>query len=344
MTKHAIGSGPVIARGTICIRWSSSCCTRRPEAEDCRSRSSRSGAEPAPTPTRSSQPIRGPHRAGLGPVPLHALAGRAGLAGGHRGRGKADRRLRPAPHAGHVLRALSGGERRAAPVRHRRHAGRAAPPTPTAMRCTHALREVHGVDRGGLTRTVSPRRPHRRRRSPARCCSAAGVDTHGSTSGPIAVREACCQIYARLCPPISRDTVLPGCRDLLDWLTAHDDVRLALVTGNFEPVARLKLREAGIGQYFPTGQGALRLGHRGPRRAAGRSPGAAPGSAASPIRAARRSWSATRRATSPAPSADGVRCIAVATGPFERPRTLQGGRSGWSATRRELRRCSPDAF
>ncbi len=34
-------------------------------------------------------------------------------------------------------------------------------------------------------------------------------------------------------------------------------MRLALVTGNFEPVARLKLARAGIGRYFPSGQGGF---------------------------------------------------------------------------------------
>jgi phosphoglycolate phosphatase-like HAD superfamily hydrolase len=33
-------------------------------------------------------------------------------------------------------------------------------------------------------------------------------------------------------------------------------VILTLLTGNYEPVARLKLARAGIGRYFPAGQGA----------------------------------------------------------------------------------------
>ena len=59
------------------------------------------------------------------------------------------------------------------------------------------------------------------------------------------------------CPPDLSSTVLPGIPALLQWLAPHPDVRLALLTGNFEPVARLKLLRAGIGHWFATGQGAF---------------------------------------------------------------------------------------
>ena len=49
--------------------------------------------------------------------------------------------------------------------------------------------------------------------------------------------------------------------ELLEGLAARDDVRLALLTGNFEPIARLKLERAGIGHYFPPGQGAFGSDH-----------------------------------------------------------------------------------
>ena len=49
--------------------------------------------------------------------------------------------------------------------------------------------------------------------------------------------------------------------ELLDELAARDDVLLALVTGNFEPIARLKLARAGIGDYFPRGQGGFGSDH-----------------------------------------------------------------------------------
>jgi len=53
------------------------------------------------------------------------------------------------------------------------------------------------------------------------------------------------------------DRVAPGMVGLLERLAGRDDVRLALLTGNLEPIARLKLARAGIGGFFPGGQGAF---------------------------------------------------------------------------------------
>jgi phosphoglycolate phosphatase len=71
------------------------------------------------------------------------------------------------------------------------------------------------------------------------------------------VRDHCCRAYARLCPTDLSAFVLPGVPDLLTWLSGRDDVSLGLLTGNYEPVARLKLARAGIGRYFASGQGAF---------------------------------------------------------------------------------------
>lgn len=48
-------------------------------------------------------------------------------------------------------------------------------------------------------------------------------------------------------------TVLPGVPELIAALTAREDVFLALVTGNVEGGARLKLRSAGLSGHFPVG-------------------------------------------------------------------------------------------
>jgi len=53
------------------------------------------------------------------------------------------------------------------------------------------------------------------------------------------------------------DRVAPGMVALLERLAGRDDVRLALLTGNLEPIARLKLARAGIGRFFLAGQGAF---------------------------------------------------------------------------------------
>ena len=46
---------------------------------------------------------------------------------------------------------------------------------------------------------------------------------------------------------------LAGVRALLDELAGRDDVALGLLTGNIEPGARIKLREAGLDGYFSIG-------------------------------------------------------------------------------------------
>jgi phosphoglycolate phosphatase len=50
-----------------------------------------------------------------------------------------------------------------------------------------------------------------------------------------------------------RVRVLEGIRKLVDILHLHDDVVLALLTGNIEPGARLKLEGAGLNAFFPFG-------------------------------------------------------------------------------------------
>ena len=47
--------------------------------------------------------------------------------------------------------------------------------------------------------------------------------------------------------------VMPGVRELLDALTARDDVLLGLLTGNFERGARIKLEHFDLWRYFACG-------------------------------------------------------------------------------------------
>lgn len=121
-----------------------------------------------------------------------------------------------------------------------------------------ALREVHGLHEVERARTL-------------------GIDPGGRTDGEIArlillahdvsaeridaraddVRQVCCETYARTCPPDLSHTVLPGVPALLERLAARDDTHLALLTGNYEPVARVKLRAAGVGRWFESDQGAF---------------------------------------------------------------------------------------
>ena len=119
-----------------------------------------------------------------------------------------------------------------------------------------AIHEVHGVDTRAVRARISP--AGRTDGEIARMLlldlgvSQAAIDEHAGD-----VAAACVQAYVRLCPPDLSDKVVPGIPDLLGWLDGRPDVRLSLVTGNYEGVARLKLKRAGIGHYFPPGQGGF---------------------------------------------------------------------------------------
>jgi phosphoglycolate phosphatase-like HAD superfamily hydrolase len=142
----------------------------------------------------------------------------------------------------------------------------------------------------------------------------AGVSAQRIDELADAVREECCRVYAELCPGDLSKTVLPGVRELLGWLSTRNGATLGLLTGNYEPVARLKLARAGLGKHFPRGQGAFGSDSEDrsmlpmiARRRAGKLGTPYP-----------RQWTIvigdTPRDVACA-RADGVRCLAIATGP-----------------------------
>ena len=119
-----------------------------------------------------------------------------------------------------------------------------------------ALKQVHHVDTRSRRMDIAP--AGRTDGEIARLLLlGAGVSAVAIDEGAVAVREACCEAFARLCPPSLADKVIPGIPDLVSWLAGRDDVRLSLVTGNYEPVGRLKLSRAGLGRHFPSGQGGF---------------------------------------------------------------------------------------
>jgi len=66
--------------------------------------------------------------------------------------------------------------------------------------------------------------------------------------------DALWEIYlAALAESMTRVRELPGVRALLDVLAVDERVVLALLTGNIEPGARIKLGGAGLNDYFPFG-------------------------------------------------------------------------------------------
>ena len=74
-------------------------------------------------------------------------------------------------------------------------------------------------------------------------------------------RVAAAEEYARRCPRDLSSFVAPGIPELLEELAARDGAVLSLVTGNLEPIARMKLARGGIGGFFAPGQGGFGSDH-----------------------------------------------------------------------------------
>ena len=87
--------------------------------------------------------------------------------------------------------------------------------------------------------------------------AADGVGQERFDAGISELQATCAEAFARLCPPSLARHVAPGIPELLDGLAARGGVRCSLVTGNYEPIARLKLERAGIGHHFEKGQGGF---------------------------------------------------------------------------------------
>jgi phosphoglycolate phosphatase-like HAD superfamily hydrolase len=174
-----------------------------------------------------------------------------------------------------------------------------------------AIREVHGVDPAGVRRQIQP--AGRTDGEIARLILLdLGVSARRIDERAADVREACCRIYAQICPPDLSSHVVPGIPDVLGWLGERPGATLGLVTGNYEPIGRLKLRLAGIGKWFASAPGAF--GSDSEDRAA------------LPAIARRRAGHVRREdavviGDTPrdiaCAQADGVRCVAVTSGQYE---------------------------
>ena len=177
-----------------------------------------------------------------------------------------------------------------------------------------AIQEVHGVDARNLRERINP--AGRTDGEIARLILlGAGVSAERIDARAGAVHAACCRFYAQHAPDDLSHTVLPGVREVLAELSRRDGVILALLTGNYEPVARVKLRLAGIGDCFAPRQGAFGSDSEDrtvlPAIARRRAGGAArphPRQRTVVIGDTPRDIACAR--------ADGVRCVAVATGSY----------------------------
>jgi phosphoglycolate phosphatase len=170
-----------------------------------------------------------------------------------------------------------------------------------------ALRDVYGVTEPSKV-DAAGRTDYEIARA---VCLLDGVTAERFDAGREDFRIACVAAYARLCPDDLSEFVAPGVTEVLDALSQRDGTRMALLTGNLEPIARLKIGRAGLGRFFEPGQGGFGSDHEDrtelpaiARRRAGHYPRAKTvviGDTPRDIACAR---------------ADGVRCIAVATGPY----------------------------
>jgi phosphoglycolate phosphatase len=172
-----------------------------------------------------------------------------------------------------------------------------------------ALREVYGIgDLSAVRVEAAGRTDYEIARA---ICLQLGIGADRFDAGREEFRIACVAAYARLCPDDLSEFVAPGVTDVLEALAARDGTRLALLTGNLEPIARLKMARAGLGHFFDPGQGGFGSDHEDrtelPAIARGRA-GHYPRSKTVVIGDTPRDIACAR--------ADGVRCIAVATGPF----------------------------
>lgn len=121
--------------------------------------------------------------------------------------------------------------------------------------------------------------------------------------------------YATRCRDDLSAHLAAGVTDVLEELAARDDVTLSLVTGNLEPIARVKLDRAGIGRYFDHAHGGFgsddedrtELPAIARRRAGG---------ANGPVPRERTVVIGDTPLDIACAQADGVRCIAVTTGPY----------------------------
>ena len=127
-------------------------------------------------------------------------------------------------------------------------------PVGQAMRA--ALQEVHGIDMR-VIRTHIPTAGRTDGEIARAILIEAGVGTERIDALGDCVCASCCRWSARLLPEDLSNAVAPGVRELLTWLAEHQDVKLGLLTGNYEPIARLKLTRAGIGGVFALGPGAF---------------------------------------------------------------------------------------
>ncbi|HEX7298389.1 MAG TPA: haloacid dehalogenase-like hydrolase [Solirubrobacteraceae bacterium] len=142
-------------------------------------------------------------------------------------------------------------------------------------------------------------------------CLLSGVSAERFDLGRADFRLACVAAYARLAPDDLSAHVSPGMLDVLEALATRNGTRLGILTGNLEPIAHLKLVRAHLARFFEPWVGGFGSDHEDRTELpaiARRRAGGYPRSKTVVIGDTPRDIACAR--------ADGVRCVAVATGPF----------------------------
>jgi phosphoglycolate phosphatase len=182
-----------------------------------------------------------------------------------------------------------------------------------------ALRSVYGIDEaagdsGALTRVPAAGRTDLEiAREMALLC---GCSARAFDDGRDALMDACAREYTRLAPDDLSDRVVSGMAELLAELAETEGALPALVTGNLQTIARLKLARAGVGKFFARGQGGF--GSDSEDRTD--LPGIArvrAGSAGSVYPRERTVLIGDTPLDIACARADGVSCVAVTTGPYD---------------------------
>jgi phosphoglycolate phosphatase-like HAD superfamily hydrolase len=177
-----------------------------------------------------------------------------------------------------------------------------------------ALRRVYGIADPGRPRVQAAGRTDLE--IARQILELSGVDPGRIDAGLPDLRIAVAEEYAARVEDDLRAHLAPGVPDLLEALADRPGARLSLVTGNLEAVARIKLRAAGIGGYFPSGQGGFGSDHEDrtmlppiARRRAGAPGEPYPRERTVVVGDTPRDLACAR--------ADGLRCVAVTSGPYD---------------------------
>lgn len=177
-----------------------------------------------------------------------------------------------------------------------------------------AIEEVHGVRAPNAHVPTAGRTDLAIMRSLLLLCD---VDARRIDDGAEQTCRAAAEHYARLCPADLSMHVAPGVPDALHALVDAGHTP-ALVTGNVEAIARLKLRRAGLGPWFSTAPGGFGSEAEDRAELPARARARATPDGEPPVPRGRAVVIGDTPLDIACARADGLRCVAVTTGPHSR--------------------------